>query len=84
MYCKNCGEKIKEKWKICPSCGFNLLEDRPQPIQQPQQIQQITTKVIIQKNRKRTKNPLCCICCVLFMVLMVISAISLLVFQLGR
>lgn len=26
MFCKNCGNEIDEKWKVCPNCGREVVE----------------------------------------------------------
>lgn len=34
MYCRNCGSQIHENTVVCPYCGYQLNQSRPQSVDQ--------------------------------------------------
>lgn len=31
MFCRNCGKKLEDGWKVCPDCGTKVMADEEQP-----------------------------------------------------
>lgn len=52
MYCKKCGETIKDNWKYCPKCKSNLQNENIET----------NKEIVVQKQKDENKQSFICIC----------------------
>ena len=55
MFCKNCGNEIKDGELSCAACGAPAPQPQAQQPEQPQTAEDIIANIIAPKPRKETK-----------------------------
>lgn len=70
MFCKNCGKEVKEDWKICPSCGTAIGEEKEAAMTKKEAKK--AAKEAKKNKKKRKKLPLILLAIVVVIVILVV------------